>query len=189
MNQIDIRRKNSLNAIREAGKLASFDEFPVLRPDVDPQLHLSRNTVDQPFFLTCEKDCVIALMSGRATLHFTLGPVRYYDMEPGDFVYVPGGTPHRVEPHEECIQLRYKARDAGLEAVSWHCRKCAGEVRRHVWDTAETLPQDGYARAAEEFNADIAWRTCPQCGEVHDPVDLGPFRWRAVAERLRDEAR
>ena len=46
--RVTTRRKNSFNLFREASKLASFDEFPMLRPEVDPQLTLSSNSVDQP---------------------------------------------------------------------------------------------------------------------------------------------
>ena len=188
MTTIDIRRKNMLNLFREAPKLGSFDEFPVLRPEVDPQLHVSRNDVDQPFHLICAKDSVIALVSGRAQVSFTTGAVRHFDMEPGDFVYVPAGIPHRLELREPGIQLRYKAREPGLEAVAWLCQGCGEEIHRHVWDTADVLPQEGYLQACQQFNEDEALRRCPSCGEVHPPVALEPFRWADVAETLRGQA-
>lgn len=187
MTTVDLRRKNTLNVFREAAKLGSFDEFPVLRPEVDPQLHVSRNAVNQPFYLCCEKDSVIALVSGRATVQFAAGAVRFFELEPGDFVYVPGGVAHRLRVEEAGIQLRYKARDAGLEAVAWYCANCSNEVHQHAWDTSGTLPQEGYQSACEQFNRDVERRTCPVCGEVHDPVDLQPYRWRAVADALRGQ--
>jgi len=188
MTSIDLRRKNSLNLFREAPKLGAFDEFPVLRPDVDPQLHVSRGGVDQPFHLICAKDSVVALVSGCARVDFASGAVRHFDMEPGDFVYVPAGIPHRIHVLEAGIQLRYKAREAGLEAVAWMCAGCGTEIGRHVWDTASTLPQEGYLAACGRFNESDEARRCPKCGEVHAAVDLTHFRWAAVAAALRDDA-
>ncbi len=188
MTALDIRRKNSLNLFREAPKLGSFDEFPVLRPEVDPQLHVSRNEVAQPFYLICEKDCLIALVSGRAVVHFTQGSVRFFDMEPGDFVYVPASIPHRIEVREAGIQLRYKAREAGLEAVAWTCGGCGSEICREVWDTAVTLPQEAYLAACTSFNEDVQARSCPACGEVHPVIDLQAFRWAQVAQTLSGAA-
>lgn len=185
MTPIDIRRKNTLNLFREASKLGSFDEFPVLRPDVDPQLHVSRNEVDQPFFLTCQKDCVIALVSGAATVEFASGGVRFFDLEPGDFVYVPGGAAHRLRVREPGIQLRYKAREAGGESVAWYCAKCGHELFHHGWEGAETLPQESYLEACESFNSDSVHRTCSSCAEVHPALDLQPFRWQSIVQALR----
>src|SRR5689334_4342042 len=95
-NAVSTRRKNRFNLLREAAKLASFDEFPMLRPEVDPQLHLSHNEVDQPFYLVCEKDTVIAQFSGHSRIDLKEGSVRYFDLTAGDYVYVPGGIPHRI---------------------------------------------------------------------------------------------
>lgn len=188
MKDLNLRRKNALNLFREAAKLGSFDEFPVLRPKVDPQLHVNANDVSQPFYLCCEKDSVIALVSGSATVEFADGAVRYFDLEPGDFVYVPGGVEHRIRIKEAGIQLRYKACDAGLEAVSWRCADCGNAVCRYTWDTAEILPQEGYLSACEQFNRSDDLRVCSVCGAVHAPVDMQSFRWRDIAELLRDQA-
>src|SRR6185312_11278829 len=102
---------------------------------IDPQLHLSRNRVKQPFFLICEQDTMLAQMSGEARVEFRAGPVRYFDMTVGDFVYVPAGTPHRIVPKTESVHLRYKAEKPGLEAVAWyseatgrHLGLCGGAV-------------------------------------------------------------
>src|SRR5262245_48010997 len=118
---VTTRRKNALNLFREAKKLVSFDEFPLLRPEVDPQLHASHNSADQPFYLTCEKDTLLVQMSGRARVSFREGGVRYFEMGPGDYVYVPGGVPHTVATHEAGVVFRYKAREPGLEQVDWYC--------------------------------------------------------------------
>ncbi|AJW97031.1 hypothetical protein QHI69_20335 [Burkholderia gladioli pv. gladioli] len=188
MTTLELRRKNTLNLFREATKLGSFDEFPVLRPEVDPQLLVSHSDVDQPFYLCCEKDCVVALVSGAARLEFASGSVRFFDMETGDFVYVPGGTPHRLRITQSGVQLRYKAREAGLESAIWYCSNCGSEVHQHLWDTASILSQDGYHIACEQFNLEEKNRVCPECGEAHSPVDVRAFRWQAVANTLRAQA-
>lgn len=180
------RRKNMFNLHREAEKMSSFDEFPMLRPEVDPQLHLSRNEVDQPFHLICEKDTVLAQMSGRARVEFIDGPVRYFDMVPGDFVYVPGGSLHRVKTVDAGTQMRYKANDPGAETVLWMCSDCGAELHRLEWDASASPAQAGYQSACEQFNADATLRQCKACGHEHPAVDLSPFRWAAIAEKLSE---
>ncbi|MGC4028384.1 MAG: hypothetical protein QM696_05910 [Steroidobacteraceae bacterium] len=180
------RRKNKFNFVKEAERLESFDEFPMLRPEVDPQLHISRNHVDQPFFLRCQKDSVIAQPTGSSRIEFTDGPIRYFDTEPGDYVYVPAGYAHRVRTQRSGILLRYKARDYGSETVEWHCQKCGATLFSHT--ISEGPVQSGYVIACDTFNASPANRTCAACGEVHAPVDLSPFRWSQVAEALAAES-
>jgi len=63
-----MNRSRALSIFQEAKAAGSYDEYPVLPPDIDPQLHLSRNHRPQPFFLVCEHDCVLTQMSGRATV-------------------------------------------------------------------------------------------------------------------------
>lgn len=188
MTTLDIRRKNSLNLFREASRLQPFDEFPVLRPEVDPQLHVSHGGIDQPFHLICAKDSMIALVSGRASVHFADASVRRFDLEPGDYVYVPAGVPHRITVREAGIQLRYKARESGLEAVAWLCHGCGSELGRHIWDNAVSQSQQEYLQACNQFNASAEGRRCPRCGEVHAEVDTRQFRWAEIAALLRDDA-
>lgn len=180
-------RKSRFPAFVEAAKRGPYDEAPMLPAGIDPQLHLSRNDRPQPFHLVCEQDTVLVNMSGEGRVEFVDGPVRYHRLTAGDFVYVPGGTPHRIVPETECVQLRYKAEHPGLEGVAWYCETCGHELYRDVWDTADEIAQDGYQRACEAFNADAALRTCPGCGDVHAPIDLAPYRWRAVAEEIRKD--
>lgn len=180
------RRKNAFNLFREAEKLSSFDEFPMLRPEVDPQLHLSRNSVDQPFHLVCEKDTVIGQFSGNSRVEFVDGPVRYFDLAPGEFSYVPAGTAHRVMTVSPGVMLRYKANDPGKETVLWLCGDCGGELERYELNASEIPVQQGYQAACEQFNAREAGRNCGACGSLHASVDLSPFRWQAVADKLRE---
>lgn len=182
--QLKIRRKNNFNILREARKLGSFDDFPLLRPEVDPQLHVSVNSVDQPFFLTGKKDMVLSQMSGRSRIVFAGGPVRYFDLVPGEFVYIPAGMPHRVLTAEDGIQVRYKAREPGTETVAWKCANCGSEVHSVSFDASSAPAQIGYQSACEAFNSDPALRKCHNCGTEADPVNLGTFRWPRVVEAL-----
>lgn len=180
---IRIRRKNSFNLFREASRLSSFDDFPLLRPEVDPQLHASRNEVDQPFWLSCEKDSVLAQMSGASRVAFREGPVRHFDTAIGEFVYVPAGTFHRIHVVEPGIMLRYKAQEIGSERIGFFCDDCGDELSGLVWDSSAPV-QLGYAEAIDRFNADELLRTCGTCGKEHTQIDADRFRWRAVAAAI-----
>jgi hypothetical protein len=176
------RRKNKFNFVKEGARLESFDEFPMLRPEVDPQLHMSRNTVDQPFWLRCAKDSVIAQTIGASRVMFADGPTRWFDTDAGDFVYVPAGYAHRVLTVRAGIMLRYKARSIGGETVLWFCDSCESEIHQYEIDTSGPV-QNGYADACDAFNASQDARTCT-CGTIHPQVDLTPFRWREVAQAI-----
>lgn len=178
-------QKARFDAFDEGEKHGPYDEYPILPPESDLQVCISRNDRPQPFHLMCEHDTVLVTMSGRGRVEFPEGPARYHTFEPGDFIYVPGGTAHRIVPDVPSVQLRYKAVEAGLEGVAWHCESCAGEIAREVWDTEEELPQEGYVRACVAFNADAGRRTCPACGTVHGEIDLAPYRWEVVAKEVR----
>lgn len=186
--RISLRRKNRLNLFREAEKLASFDEFPVLRPEVDPQIHLSRNTIDQPFYLICEKDTVIALWSGAARVLFRDENVLHHDLIEGDFVYVPAGTPHRIITTEPHHLLRYKATRPGREAVVWYCGSCQSELDYMVGDASARPCQEIYQAACERHNAEPDRRSCKTCGAAAPAIDLSPFRWTAVAQAVAEDA-
>jgi hypothetical protein len=184
-----MKRKKSFSTFEEAPKRGPYDEYPMLPPGVDPQLCLSRNDVAQPFYLICELDTVLLQMSGTGRLLLRESSVLYHRMEPGDFVYVPAGVPHRYVPEEETIQIRYKAEHAGLEGVTWYSEKTGARAGTVVWDTAAELPQEGYLRACTTFNADAELRRCPDTGEVLAPLELSPFRWAEVAAELRGDIR
>lgn len=173
-----MRRKNRFETYKEAPSRGNYDEFPMFELGIDPQLHLSRNSVVQPFFLVCEQDCVIAQMSGKARIEFRNSPANYFDLALGDFVYVPAGTPHRLVPQTESIHLRYKASRPGLEAVAWY--KGEEEVARVTWDCAEELPQAAFLRACRAFNADAGLRKgLPE-------IDLAPFHWNEVGAEIAE---
>ena len=86
-------RKRMLNGFKAAAEAGPYDEFPVLVPEVDPQVYLSRNDRPQPFYLICEKDTLLAQMAGTGRLFMKYSPVTVEPMQPGDFVYIPAGTP------------------------------------------------------------------------------------------------
>jgi 3-hydroxyanthranilate 3,4-dioxygenase len=181
-----MRRKNRFETYREAPDRGPYDELPMLELGIDPQVHLSRNDRLQPFFLICEQDTVLVQMSGEGRIEFRNSPVNYFNLVMGDFVYVPGGTPHRIAPRTESVQLRYKAEHAGLEGVAWYSARTGEEISRVVWDTAKELPQEGYLRACRSFNADRTMRTCKATGEVLPEIDLSPYRWAEAATAVRE---
>lgn len=173
----------------EAKKAGPYDEYPMFPPGTDPQICLSRNDKAQPFYLVCEQDTVLVQMSGEGRVLFKEAPARFHKVEPGDFVYVPGGTPHRIVPESESVQYRFKAEHAGLEGVAWYCEACGEEIRRDEWDTEKELSQEAYLRLCEQFNASEKHRSCPSCGAVHPVVDIGGNRWAEIARELRELAR
>lgn len=181
-----MRRKNRVDLYAEAPTRGNFDECPMLEIGIEPQLHLSRNEITQPFFLICEKDCVIAQLHGTARLEFRNASVNYFDLVLGDFVYVPGGTPHRILPTSPSLHLRYKAEHPGLEGVAWFSPKTGSEIARVVWDCAIELPQEGYQRACSSYNRSAAMRTCPDTGSVLPPIDMSPFTWDDIAKEIRE---
>jgi hypothetical protein len=183
-----IERKRFLNIFPLAEDTRSYDERPLILEHIDPQLYLSRNDVPQPFFLVCEKDTVLAAMSGDADVEFHDCSVLRHRLATGDFVYVPAGTPHRIVPRESSLHVRYKAREAGLEGVAWYCDSCGTERHRIEWDTADEMPQEAYARSARYYAEAIAGSACGKCGERAPSLDLGDIRWDAVAAELRRPA-
>jgi 3-hydroxyanthranilate 3,4-dioxygenase len=181
-------RKRFFNVLEIEQQLAAYDELPLILPHIDPQVTGSRNTVRQPFFLICEKDTVLAAMSGDAWVEFRDADVLRHRFLAGDFVYVPGGTPHRIVPSEPGLHVRYKARAAGAEGVAWYCERCNGVLHRIEWDTQTVLPQDGYARACRYYAGAIAGTPCKACGETAPALDLNGTRWDELAIALANEA-
>ena len=181
-------RKRALNVFAAAREAGSYDERPVLPEKFDLQLHLSKNDRPQPFFLICDHDTLLVQMSGQAVVEFKEAPVSSHTTEPGTFVYVPAGVPHRIVPISQSVQLRYKAQEPSMEGVAWYCAACGAEVWRVEWELADELPQEGYQRACEAFNADMAKRRCQYCNCQHPAVDLSGIRWNEIARDLRAEA-
>lgn len=180
---LTIERKRMLHLFKLAREAGAYDELPLLQPGIDPQLYLSRNDRPQPFYLLLEHDSVLIQLSGTGKVEFKDAQVRWHGVEPGDFVYIPAGTPHRILPTTECVQVRVKAEHAGLEAVAWYCTDCGSELYRNDWDTAQELPQEGFTRSCLAFNASP--RRCSRCGAEHPAVSLDGTRWPEIAAALR----
>jgi mannose-6-phosphate isomerase-like protein (cupin superfamily) len=178
------KRRRMYYTFKDAANAGAYDEFPMLPVGVDPQLHMSRNDGVQPFWLILEKDSVIVQMSGAARVDMRDGPVLWEDVIPGDFLYIPAGTPHRVRPREPSIMYRFKAENAGLEAVAWYCESCNAQLWRRVWDTAQQSPQAGYLQACNEFNSRAEYRTCGACQTVHPMINLEGYRWAEIDQEL-----
>jgi len=182
-----LARKKTFHVFKEANKTGPYDERPMLPDAIDIQVFMSRNDHPQPFHLICEKDTLICQISGKGRVEFKDTCINHYPLAAGDYIYVPAGAPHRLVPDGENVTVRYKAQNAGLEGVAWFCDKCSNELFREVWDTEETVSHESYLRLTKKFSNDSELRTCDECGDVHEPVDLGPYRWESVAKEIREE--
>jgi hypothetical protein len=183
-----VKRRRMFQAFKASGEAGDYTELPMLPAHVDPQVYLSRNSVPQPFFLICAKDTVIAQLSGEAKVQLRDSSVNTFALAPGDNVYVPAGTPHRLVPLTESVQLRYKACKAGLEGVAWFCEECGLELCRAEWDTAAVVSHRAFYDACLAFNDDPQARACRRCGAEHPSVDLDQFTaWLGIAKELEDE--
>jgi 3-hydroxyanthranilate 3,4-dioxygenase len=172
-----------LTAAREC--LGSYDEWPCLPTGIDPMPYLSRNRVPQPFHLASAHDRVLVHLAGRGRVEFHEASVRYFELDCGDFVYLPAETPSRIVPETACLQLIYRAEPWGQETALWYCSGCGAELHRIALDGAEGLLQPAYWAACQAFSADSAARTCTRCATVHPPVDLTDIRWPEVAAVIR----
>lgn len=183
-----MRRRRMFPVFKAALEAGNYSDLPELPPAVDPQVYLSRNSVPQPFHLVCGKDSVIVQMSGEAVVHLRDSSVNRFTLVPGDHVYVPAGTPHRIVPLTESVQLRYKAPTAGMEGVAWYCEQCGLELAGAEWDTSVVVPQRAYLQACVAFNETEELRRCRGCGTEHPSIDLGAFAsWAEIAAALEEE--
>jgi hypothetical protein len=199
-----LERKKTLNVFKDAaGAWGSYDDYPVGPHGTDPMPHLSRNRVAQPFYLVSEADQVLVQMAGEGEIVFaereavtmgasapklpgSMGVLAHMPLVPGDTVYILAGVPSRILPRGENLQVRLKAEPPVREAVAWYCGRCGGLVHAEELP-ADGIPQEGYWKAAQAFNAEAGARTCGGCGEVHPPAELGDVAWPEVAAALRAE--
>ena len=173
-------RRRMLDAYKVGAQIGNYADLAVLPLDVDPQITLSRNWIDQPFYHIFAEDTVLAAMSGDTVIRMQMSSVNTIRLGLGDHAYIPAGTPHRIEPREEGILLRYVAEDAGLEAAAWFCDTCGEELYRLEWQHDNDVePPRVYAAACARFNAEADARTCLRCGTTAAPIDLDALGWGA----------
>lgn len=171
-------RRRMLQAFTAAQEIGNYAEMPVMPVDVDPQIMLSRNWEKQPFYVVYEEDTVIALMSGNITVRLRDTNVNHWPMMPGDHVYVPAGTPHRIEPAEESVSIRYIGNDPAYRGAVFACEHCGHELDRLEWQ--QDLEVDAiaiYAELARRFNEDLEQRSCSICGTVAEEISLERLGW------------
>ena len=176
-------RRRMLDSLKVGATVGNYADLAVLPMDVDPQVTLARNSIQQPFYQIFADDTVLAVMSGDAVVRMWLSSVNTLRLQVGDHAYVPAGTPHRIEPNDETIMLRYLAGDAFLEGAAWFCEFCGDELYRLEWqhDHDADAPRV-YAAACARFNAATEERACGRCGAVADKVDLVAFGWGDTAD-------
>jgi hypothetical protein len=79
-------RQHMFLTYEEAAKSGRYDERPMLPADIDLQIHLSRNDRPHPFFLICQHDWVLVVMSGARQVEFKGSSVLHHIYETGDFI-------------------------------------------------------------------------------------------------------
>lgn len=173
-------RRRMLQAFEAAKTIGNYADVPVMPVDVDPQIILSRNTERQPFYLVFEEDTVIAVMAGHGHVRLRDSNVNSWMVKPGDHIYVPGGTPHRLEPSEECVLVRFVGNEPRYRGAVFACDACGAEIDRLEW--VQDLDSEAialYAQLATNFNADLDRRTCARCGTVAEEISLERLGWVA----------
>ncbi|KRA24912.1 hypothetical protein ASD65_11090 [Microbacterium sp. Root61] len=169
-----------LQTFEAAKEVGNYADVPVMPADVDPQITISRNWVTQPFYIAFEEDTVLALMSGSANVRLRDTNVKYWPVIPGDHVYVPAGTPHRLEPDGESVLIRFIGNDPAYRAAIFACERCDAELDRLEWEQDLDVEAVAiYAEIVRRFNEDLPKRTCPTCGTVADEISLEQLGWTA----------
>lgn len=175
-------RRRMVQAFQAAKLMQNYADVAVMPIDVDPQITLSRNSQQQPFYLAFEEDTVIAQMSGRAVVRLRETNVLSWSLVAGDHVYVPAGTPHRIEPDGEGVFIRYIGNDPAYRAAVFACESCGAELDRLEWK--QDLEVDAikiYAEICRRFNDDVGARTCDTCAAVAEPISFEKLGWPTEA--------
>jgi hypothetical protein len=179
-----LTRSRAADTFGLAAEAGPYGFWPVLPPGLDPQFHASLNDRRQPFHLVHEHDAVLVHLTGRGSVVFPEGPVRWHPLMPGDHVYLPAGLPYRVVTSEPCVQLLLKADVPALEAVAFYCASCDQLVYRVDFDLGGDPVQRHYHRICSSFNENDARRRCSGCGTVATAIDLTPYAWLDLADRI-----
>lgn len=185
---MQVIKRSNVHELRQAAEAAgSYDEWPLLPPDVDPQARLSCNTVDQPFFAGFDHDTCLAQLTGEATVEFIDSRYLATALSPGDWLYLPAGIHHRVVPQKPALQLRYVGREAHWEEAVFLCG-CGERRSSHSWNTGVTLPQEGFSTAvAQHDSLALEGVLCSRCGTTVEAIGT-QFRWDEIAAWLRADA-
>jgi hypothetical protein len=179
----DVPRSRVQDLYGLADRVHSYDEWPLVPEEVDPQVSISHNDVRQPFFLILDHDTCVAQLKGTARIEFSEGPIRQLPLEPADWVYVPAGIGHRIKPYTPSLQLRFSAREAHIERAVFKCDCCQSDLSSTTWNSGSTLRQEGFLAAALRAERFVQ-HPCPHCG-ASVTRDESSYRWREVAELLR----
>lgn len=164
-------RKRAIHAFKAAAEVGDYTDAALIPEDVDPQVELSRNSLAQPFHVVIDEDTVLAQLSGRARVLLQQSTVSSFGTVTGDHVYVPAGTPHRIEPLEESVFLRYTSNEPVRRGAAFFCAHCGTEIHRTEWiHDGSVTPGLVYAAAVDRFNGTD--RLCTGCGAVADAVSF-----------------
>lgn len=172
-------RSRAMNVFEAAARSGNYGDVAVLPIEVDPQIVLSRNSVRQPFYMVYDHDTVAAQMSGSCRIRLRASSVLYFDSSIGDYTYIPAGTPHRIEPKEEGVLLRYTSNEPTERGAVFACESCDAEIHRVEWTHDDDNDQVRiYCAIVQEFNEDVGLRRC-ECGVEAERIDLAELGWLA----------
>lgn len=173
-----LERKRVIHAFKTGATIGNYEDVQLTPEDVDPQVELARNTVTQPFYLIIDEDTILAQMSGSARIRMKDSPANYFNTVVGDHVYVPAGTPHRIEPLEESVMVRYTSNSPVRRGAAFFCETCGSEMYRLEWEHNGATPgAQVYAEAVRRFNTEESARVCETCGASTNPIDLVALGW------------
>jgi mannose-6-phosphate isomerase-like protein (cupin superfamily) len=169
-------RRRVIPAFKAAVDLVNYEDAQMIPEDVDPQVELSRNVLPQPFHLVIDEDTVLAVMSGEVAVHLKNSTVLSFKGLPGDHVYVPAGTPHRIVPSAESVVMRYTSNEPVRRGAAFFCSACGEEAYRWEWiHSTEVVARDVYKEVAIRFNDGS--RRCESCQHELEPVAVAALGW------------
>jgi 3-hydroxyanthranilate 3,4-dioxygenase len=113
------------------------------------------------FFYQIEGDMTLRIMEN--------GAIRDIPIREGEIFLLPAGVPHSPQRPAGTIGLVIeRVRQAGeRDHLRWYCDAC-GEVLHDASFQLEDLGSQ-LKPVIEDFNADVAKRTCRRCGAVLEP--------------------
>jgi 3-hydroxyanthranilate 3,4-dioxygenase len=171
-------RRRVIPAFKTAASIGNYEDAALIPEDVDPQVELSRNSVPQPFYVLINEDTVLAQMSGQSRVHMKYSPVNSFKTHTGDHVYVPAGTPHRIEPLKEGVFVRYTSNEPVRRGVAFFCDGCGEEMYRLEWlHDGSVTPVDVYVAAVKRYNDEDTARLCSGCGTSAERISLDELGW------------